>query len=222
MFQITPSFEYFLFHSGTPAAITDANKTLLEEYETTFSAKKTTKPNARRTIFDISMDIIKQRVENVNQMNKLSGINDKQHNSFPNDPLIGAPNSNVANSNSHTPLSTKRKLFTPSSSVPLSVDKLSQISSKRSREADCQPPSSKKIKTSSAIATTSNARTDDVATNTKTDRILRRSSRRSTLNFRLMSNKKIVESPKDKRCSESVIVFTNMHQQQIDAIKKVE
>lgn len=43
------------------------SKTLLDEYNNTFSSKKTPLTDKRRTISNITLDIIKQRVENINR-----------------------------------------------------------------------------------------------------------------------------------------------------------
>lgn len=261
------------FQTSTPQRNGIVNKTLLCEYNSTFSSNKTPKPKSRLTMFDISMDIIKQRVENINQITKLNNSLNIQNDAEDNAPLATADNfnKNVAVHTSvskivNDPLSTpanrplKRKLFTPptfnfNETNGFADDKATPKKSNRDVNIDLE--STKKSKSmKNALygvigerSTSKRVRDDDVMlqsnqtkrqktfinneTETKTKTIetepkytpgnLRRSTRRSTMNFRIIEKVKEPNLPKkNRRLSEQVMVFTNMHQPQIDNIEKVD
>lgn len=160
----------------------------------------------RRTIFNISIDVINKHVENMNRQAQMNNSMDQAtilDNMSSNKPI----DATAMHTPTSSPLPMKRKLFTP----PVTI-KLSEITLKRSRDNDIQSGSTtKKPKISSPIHIE------------KTDRVSTRPTRRTTMNFRLESaTKKVSKVSGGRRISQSVLVFTNMHTPQIDLIKKVD
>lgn len=118
------------FTASTPVNGSLLKKTLLSEYETTFSATKTPGINGRRSILNISMDIINQRVENINKLAKLNNskteIDSTMDISLDNIKKIGAhvmeSPVNLSPSTSQTAPPRRRKLFDPNSNSSFRSD----------------------------------------------------------------------------------------------------
>lgn len=236
-----------------------ASKTLIDEYTNTFSSKKIVVASNRRTLSHISMDIINQRIENLNKNASLHrSRNDSMDNRYgesatdqmASDPSPMKPTEHLNSTpDGIKPKPLKRKLFAPPSmfspvDMPPALmtdtppnktgkgatkrnrDVLSPLASKStplsSTAAASKKMSEKRMKKYANDADNNNAITAKKATITK-------STRRSTLIFQ--SAEKI--RPKNERTvaaantaaesltPKSVLVFTNMHQTQIDAIKEV-
>lgn len=131
-FDILDLFSTPLIRSLSKAHVD--KKTLLDEYNGTFSSKKTPSIDKRRTIANITMDIINQRIENINRNASFnqssSDLHDDTFSNIKSTPLPGqidknekvsantaTPVSNVNETNGQTkPL--KRKLFAPPSLFP--------------------------------------------------------------------------------------------------------
>lgn len=222
------------------------------------------------------MDIIKQRVENINQISKLNNSLNNQIDAEINAPLTAAAaadkfNKNVAVHTSvsnivNDPLSTpahkplKRKLFTPpafnfNQTNGFADDKATPKKSDRDVNIDMEStkkqksmknalydvigerPASKRVRDDDVMLQSNQTKRRktfmNTETETKTKTIeaepkytpgnLRRSTRRSTMNFRIVEKVKEPNLPKkNRRLSEQVMVFTNMHQPQINNIEKVD
>lgn len=237
-----------------------ATKTLIDEYANTFSGKKIVVASNRRTLSHISMDIINQRIENLNKNASLQRLTindamDPQHgdtdaNNIDCDPSPVKPLEPLINGtpNGEKPKPLKRKLFAPPSmfspvdlTPTLKTDtppnKSTKSAIKRNRDALLSPlalkstplssaaskkPNEKRVKKIANDVDNNNAIAAKKATATKY-------KRRSTMLFQSAEKVK----PKNERTAavattstesltpKSVMVFTNMHKQQVDAIKEV-
>lgn len=257
------------FSTSTPQGKGIVNKTLLCEYNSTFSTNKTAKPKSRLTLFDISMDIIKQRVENINKITRINNSLNNQIDSDNDEPLNyadrlnkkTAPHPNlsiIANDalSSPTVRPLKRKLFTPptfnlsrtnglmddkatpkksaidldSTKKPRNIKKAlygiigERSTSKRQRDDDVMLQSNQTKMRKTVINSVTEMKTKTIAAEPKYSATnLRRSTRRSTMHFRIIEKVPEPNLPrKNRRLSEQVMVFTNMHQAQIDNIEKVD
>lgn len=235
-----------------------ASKTLIDEYANTFSSKKIVVSSSRRTLSHISMDIINQRIENLNKnasMHRSRNDSIDQHYGDtdahiidcdpspmkPLQPLISTPDG-------IKPKPLKRKLFAPPSlfspvelAPTLKTDtppnKTAKNVSKRNRDV-MSPLASKSTPLSSTaskklndkrVKTTQNDADNNNAVTAKRTGAPPKITRRSTMLFQSAEKAK----PKIERANaaasnstelltqKSVMVFTNMHQAQIDAIKEV-
>ncbi|XP_046809821.1 microcephalin isoform X2 [Lucilia cuprina] len=238
---------------ATPPADATTGK-LLEETEqcaTPLIFSSTRQPtNKRRTLFDVSMDIITQRLQCINQSARRSlapptpsaevavstPLDIRKTNNSSIETLNECTNSNDGLTSVSTPetntLKKKRKLFmpemlvTPPPAVANETAKESETLANKTANTNSvtkrrrtlmpisqpQPTTSVKLKESTAsLERTPNAR-----------------KRRSTLDFEQIKNMKTnkedasssssQESVKTKK--QPVLVYTNMHQQQIDVIRE--
>lgn len=226
------------------------SKTLLDEYNNTFSSKKTPLTQKRRTIANITMDIIKQRIENINRNASFNRSTTEFHDdSFHNSGVKATPTQventeklttttvitttpvNATNGDAGHTKPIKRKLFAPPSlfpensplpiATPQKTDKKTATTQKRKR-TDLPAASEEKA------FPTEKPRPSNKKQN----------SRRSTLFFEEAPIRKINSNPSDSSSSAlsststltassandaSIpgLVFTSMHQSQIDIISEV-
>lgn len=219
------------------------SKTLLDEYNSTFSSKKTPLTEKRRTISNITMDIIKQRIENINRNASFNrSTTDFQDDSFHNSGVKVTPKQVINTEKlTTTPVTAingdagkpiKRKLFAPPSLFPENsplpittlqkTDKKTAIIQKRKRP-DLVAASEEKV------FPIEKPRSSNKKLN----------SRRSTLFFEEAPIRKMNSDPSDSSStmvsSTSTLttssamndipvpglVFTSMHQSQIDFISEV-
>lgn len=183
-----------------------------------FNSTKTPISAKRKTIYEISMDIIDQRLSNINRIAKLNqSLNDTEiidenliENKITNSPNDGAQvriDSFYKQSNKTneflTPKNTKRKLYSISTideiQLTKDVQKSLTPSEKRSRKLDdslVTQSAGKKFKTAEPI----------------------KNSRRSSMDF----SQRKTDVIKSDLCKKSnVMVFTNMQQTQMDLIQEV-
>lgn len=166
------------------------------------------------------MDVINQRVERMNSLSKMNGVTDKLGDDTSKKTLmdVTAPNESTVSVRPMilTPISTKRKLFTPPVTVKFNE------SLKRNRETDVSLPEiKKKLKMSSPKKPV--AKTGEIPSIQRVNETITRSGRRSTLNFRQTpsyTNTRRKSSAAPRR-SSAVLVFTNMHDGEKKIIEKV-
>lgn len=234
-----------------------ASKTLIDEYANTFSSKKIVVSSSRRTLSHISMDIINQRIEN---LNKNASMHRSRNDSMdlhygdtdadnidrepspmkPLKPLIPTPDGNK-------PKPLKRKLFappsmfspvelTPTLKTDTPANKTAKNVNKRNRDV-MSPLASKSTPLSSAASKKLNdkriKKTQNDADNNNAITAKRvtapKITRRSTMLFQSAEKAKpkiertiaAASSSTESLTPKSVMVFTNMHQPQIDVIKEV-
>lgn len=227
------------------------SKTLLDEYTNTFSSNKTPMNANSRTLSSISMDIINQRVENINRNVSLNrSISEsnvsyekieesiKQLDTPAQVKANGAQSKQpVTEEHNTTPAAivrkpNKRKLFAPPSMFneimtasktdnETVLQSVPEVATKRGREDDMvsnlYKPNDKRAK--------KNGTKGDVVGDVNT--VKKASRRRSSIFFQ--SAKKPTKTQNDGSLRpvqsistpKSVMVFTNMHQPQIDFIKEV-
>lgn len=236
-----------------------ASKTLIDEYANTFNSKKIVVSSSRRTLSHISMDIINQRIENLNKNASMHrSRNDSMDNNRygdtdadnvdcdpspmkPLEPLISTPDGNK-------PKPLKRKLFAPPSmfspvelTLTLKTDtppKTTKNAIKRNRDV-MSPLASKSSPLSTAASKKLNdkrvKKTQIDGDNNNANTVAKRAAappkitRRSTMLFQSAEKAKpkiertiaVASSSTESFTPKSVMVFTNMHQPQIDAIKEV-
>lgn len=214
------------------------SKSLLDEYNNTFNSKKTPLTGKRRTIANITMDIISQRMENINRMNASLNrsttemIDDSLHTDAKATPIHSeniekAPITTTpvteANGGQVKPL--KRKLFAPPSLFPenspiLTPQKTDKKTAQQKRKRNdlagekSTKTEEKKLPIDKPLAATK-----------KTN------SRRSTIFFQETPKTKSIPSSTVARPTSSAIqethsampglVFTSMHKPQIDFITEV-
>lgn len=226
---------------------TTTSKTLLDEYSNTFSSKKVPVNGKRRTISHISMDIINQRVENINKNASLhrsiSDINDKHNATSEILEIPTLPESPCKLPDTPTDSKPmKRKLFAPPSMfspIPIATPKTAaKTTIKRGRDdAPANPKAQIQLNDKRSRKTLNieqnNKQNDDDVGNGGTVKKTATKSRRSTMLFQSArkikpdeSNETTAESATIKpnvvtESPKSVMVFTNMHQTQIDLIKEV-
>lgn len=221
-------------------------KTLLEEYNNTFNSKKTPMINKRRTIANITMDIIKQRIENINRnvsMNQsTTDLNDDSiHCDIKSPPMpventeklstTPATGTTVQNATQLKPL--KRKLFAPPSLFPENSPLLNTSTQKTDKKTANQK------RKRNDLTTTATGIEEKKAPIIKSRPVIKKpNSRRSTLFFEEAPIRKINDTKtsisssstlsstaptvkKDITTSQPGLVFTSMHQPQIDFISKV-
>lgn len=243
-----PTLDLAAFGNGS------ATKTLIDEYANTFSSKKIVVASNRRTLSHISMDIINQRIEN---LNKNASLHRSRNDSM--DHRYGEGDEDIINDNPSPmkpleslngtpdgikPKPSKRKLFappsmfmqldlTPTLKTDTTPNKTAKSATKRSRDA-LSPLASKSTPLSTAASKkVSDKRikktTNDGASNgaiAVTKKVpATKTTRRSTMFFQSAEKVKpkndMVGSLTESSTPKSVLVFTNMHQSQIDAIKEV-
>lgn len=235
-----------------------ATKTLIDEYTNTFSSKKTVVASNRRTLSHISMDIINQRIEN---LNKNASMHRSRNDSMDHLHHYGDTDADHIDNTEPSPVKPltatpdgikplKRKLFAPPSmftSVDLTPtlktdtppNKTAKNAIKRNRDA-LSPLSMKSTPLSSMNAskklmekrikkTTNDADNNNAITAKKTTSTMKK-TRRSTMLFQSPEkvkpkNERIVgkmaNNSTESLTPKSVMVFTNMRQPQVDAIKEV-
>lgn len=198
-----------------------ASRTLLEQYSTSFHSSRSIVSKNRRTIADISMDIIRQRMDNINKIASINRSIKEPVNHKDAKPLSDSdsdeakdevPALAVADGDKPKPL--KRKLFAPPSlfSPVLDIPHDSKSVKKRGRED---------LKSESKNRKSIDKRPKFVAGGDGTPK-----ARRSTMLFQPTEKSKVKEESAAKcnnntETPKSVLVFTNMHQEQIEAIKEV-
>lgn len=210
-------------------------KSILDEYTSTFSSTKAPLSGKRRTIANITMDIIKQRVENINRNVSFNqSTNEAQNDSIIND-LIQTPNQLdkpaelvLQTNETEKPKPLGRRLFAPPSLFP-----------ENSPFSVATPPPKTDKKTAIKSAT-KRKRTEIIAEKPikiADEKKLKKSSRRSTLFFEEAPIKKSTSSQMEsmaetatettmqtnatENISPPVLVYTSMHQPQIDFINEV-
>lgn len=254
LFECLCSYNHILFFLAGIAASTPVNrsllrKTLLHEYETTFSGTKTVAAKGRRSMMDISMDIINQRVENINKMAKLnnSTIGNNSLMDISDDKIsttiteIHEKIKNVStttNANSletATPRPTKRKLFDPNSnnSFSFNIDKTINMATDSNEKTETiETNTTKKAVTKRSrddddeapkqdMNKKKNYAADTLDLPTKNEVKNIRSTRRSTMFFQPADKITKLNGSSRTFSTERVLVFTNMHQAQSDLIKEV-
>lgn len=225
------------------------SKTLLDEYNSTFNSKKTPMTNKRRTIANITMDIIKQRIENINRNASFNrSTTDFHDDSFQSNDIKATPThvenaekltatattSTPANGDSGQPKPLKRKLFAPPSlfpanspqhfATPQKTDKKTATSTQKRKRNDLA---------ARATAATSEEKMMPIdqprASNKKPN------ARRSTLYFeepirKINCDASVPASTATASTASSSgllqkekpgLVYTSMHQSQIDFISEV-
>lgn len=246
-----PKLDALAFGNGS------ASKTLIDEYANTFNSKKIVVSSSRRTLSHISMDIINQRIENLNKNASMHrSRNDSIDNRYgdteadnvdcdpspmkPLEPLISTPDGNK-------PKPLKRKLFAPPSMfspVELILTQKTDTPPKTTKNAikrnrDVMSPLASK---SSPLSTAASKKLNDKrlkktqtegdnnnAITAKRAAAPPKTTRRSTMLFQSAEKAKpkiertiaAASSSTESLTPKSVMVFTNMHQPQIDAIKEV-
>lgn len=197
------------------------SKTLLEQYSTSFHSSRSIASKNRRTILDISMDIIRQRMDNINKIASMNRSIREPDNQKDNDETRDeVPPILVADGDKPKPL--KRKLFAPPSlfSPVLDIPQENKSSKKRGRDD---------LKSESKNRKSIDKRSKFVAGGDGTPNQASREtakSRRSTMLFQSTEKPKVKEESAAKcnnntETPKSVMVFTNMHQEQIEVIKEV-
>lgn len=203
----------------TPIQKTPIPNSVLDNFLTnnvSFNSSKTPMSAKRKTIFEISMDIIDQRLSNINRIAKLNqSLNDTEiiddnliDNKITNSPNDGAQariDSFYKQSNKTneflTPKVTKRKLYSIPTfdEIQLSKDVEKSLTPKRSKKLDeslVTQSAGKRFKTAEPI----------------------KNSRRSSMDF--SQGKTNVIKP-DLIKKSNVMVFTNMQQTQMNLIQEV-
>lgn len=213
------------------------SKSLLDEYNNTFSSKKTPMSEKRKTIGNITMDIIKQRIENINRNASFNrSTNDLLEDSMKatptqsNDvaklttPIVTSETTALATSEPQIkPL--KRKLFAPPSLFPNSGSPLLALTPQKTDKKTVK----QKRKRDDVCGDKTAQSADKPRINGKTTQ-----SRRSTMFFEtpirkansdtdaIISAKSATISNANKLVATSgTLVFTSMHQPQIDFITEV-
>lgn len=211
-------------------------KTLMDEYTNTFSSKKAPLDGRRSTISNITLDIIKQRVENINRN---ASFNRSIADIF-DDPMTDANEKKDAKDNeNHTepiengsktdvekPKPLKRKLFVPPSmSMDFDPDLIAT-----------PPKTDKKTATSKSVPRRkrNSSPTEELlrqdkpnGVKTATTKIKATKSRRSTIFFETpISKTKSISSATHSSSNGSImppkiLVCTSMHQPQIDFTNEV-
>lgn len=226
------------------------SKTLLDEYNSTFSSKKTPLTDKRRTIANITMDIIKQRIENINRNASFNRSTTEFHDdSFHSSDIKATPTqmettekstitSTLTAAATTTPASTangnaglkplKRKLFAPPSLFPDN----SPLPIATIQKTDKKTASIQKRKRTD-LADQRLVPSEKPRPSTK-----KPNSRRSTLFFEEAPIRKANSNPPSSGALSTSIaaliepsaktdtpppglVFTSMHQSQIDFISEV-
>lgn len=206
------------------------SKSLLDEYTNTFSATKTPLMGKRRTIAHITMDIIKQRVENINRnvssnMSMNEALDDSMSGKTIQTPIqsVSEKNDDIASSKTaetEKPKPVGRRLFAPPSLFPENSPLLIPTPTKTDK------------KTASKSAT--KRKRDDLLvekpTKASDQKKARKPPRRSTMFFEEAPIKKTNSSETENQTVESnstddtalpVLVCTSMHQPQIDFVNEV-
>lgn len=215
------------------------SKSLFDEYTNAFDSKKTPMSDKRRTLGNITMDIIRQRVENINRIaqnrSNSESFNDSIHNDIKSTP-VGATATKTSSKNDEQiantstsndieiitdnakPKPMKRKLFAPPSLFPDNFDLFTT-------------PLKTDKKISSKSSTQKRKRNDLPAETEKAGELqrIKTKSRRSTLFFETPPTAKAqsIEHPSksvpniQNKNPNGVMVYTSMHQPQIDFIKEV-
>ncbi|XP_031632861.1 uncharacterized protein LOC116346784 isoform X2 [Contarinia nasturtii] len=224
-------------------------KTLLEQYNSTFSSKKTPMTNKRRTIANITLDIIKQRIENLNRNVSLNQsttdlLDDSIHGDAKSTPtpventekMTTTPATGATNQNAVQLKPLKRKLFAPPSLFPENSPLLNTTTQKTDKKTATQ-----KRKRNDLVATAVAASEEKKAPIIKSRPIIKKpTSRRSTMFFEEAPVRKVnhdtkplissltlsatngttVPNAKKDNSSLQGLVFTSMHQSQIDFISE--
>lgn len=200
------------------------SQTLLEQYSSTFYSKRSMVSANRRTISDISMDIIKQRMENINKiaslnrsMNRSSHLSRADHLAQIDEPeTISSDKTSPPEADKSKPL--KRKLFAPPPDNPL--DKLNMKMGKRRQRDDLA------MESTGRKPLDKRARQPDVASTSTpgTKKIVK--SRRSTMLFQSAEKHKPSAQSKiggnnNPETPKPVMVFTNMHTKQTEVVREV-
>ncbi|XP_055311627.1 microcephalin isoform X2 [Sitodiplosis mosellana] len=144
------------------------SKTLLDEYNDTFSSKKTPLTDKRRTIANITMDIIKQRIENINRNASFNrSTTDFQDDSFHSSSDVKATPTQVENTEKLTTTTTTTTTTTPANGTN---GQLKPLKRKLFTQPSILPPNSPlppiatpKTDKKTAAATQKRKRTDLVA-----------------------------------------------------------
>lgn len=201
----------------------NTSKTLLEEYSTSFHSNRSIVSANRRTISDISMDIIRQRMDNINKIASLNRSINESNNQNTNfnpsdDDSDETKDENIVIVPVDGAKPLKRKLFAPPSLFAPVPDIPAENKSMKKRGRDDFKSDTKNRNSIGKKSKATNECTTPANKNGK--------SRRSTMLFQS------IEKPKNKKeiitvcnnnsdTSKSVMVFTNMHQKQIEVIKEV-
>ena len=235
------------------------SQTLIDEYSNTFSSTKAPVSNRRRTIFDISMDIINQRVENINRAAKLNrSVSDpdaREHIDECDSPSLSADvlgknaekhaaesenaATTIANGSSmgqtEAPVKkTKRKLFvppsmvtnfeatlTPRKTVPPREEK-NGVKRARDDEAEATTkPGQKRPKILGEGASAVEQTSVTAQSASGAEKKQPKSSRRSTIFFEPFPKPSKPVAQRSTAPPQPVLVYTNMHQAQIESIKEV-
>lgn len=219
------------------------SKSLLDEYTNTFNSKKEPLLSKRRTMGNIAMDIIRQRVENINRNVSLNqSMGEALDDSMNNTPTQSHTKTNTEpkkaiNAETEKPKPQGRRLFAPPSLFP-PVN--SFISTATPPKTDKKAPnkSASKRKRNEILSAENPALTDEEKKLKKPQK-----SRRSTLFFEDAPIKKTNHLAKISSDTENtaqpiessestanhtvaknaspVLVCTSMHQPQIDFINEV-
>lgn len=225
------------------------SKTLLDEYNSTFNSKKTPLTNKRRTIANITMDIIKQRIENINRNASFNrSTTDFHDDSLHSNDIKATPTqvenaekltaaattSTPANGDSGQPKPLKRKLFAPPSlfpensplpfATPQKTDKKTATSTQKRKRNDL-----------AATATAASSQEKTMPTDQPRPSNKKPNARRSTFYFeepirKTNSDASVSTSTSTASTTSSSavlqtekpgLVYTSMHQSQIDFISEV-
>lgn len=223
------------------------SKTLLDEYINTFNSKKTPLTDKRKTISNITMDIIKQRIENINRnasFNQSSGVlNDSLLADVKSTPTHGnafdtatpkmptpeildtAMPTTKSNGNAVQLKPLKRKLFAPPSlfpgNSPLSSTTLTPKTDKKTATQK-----RKRVDPLNRQHNSDEKKKNPIGANKTTN------SRRSTMFFeqpplpRLNATETMTKTAATTLSTKNReeltgLVCTSMHQSQIDAVKEV-
>lgn len=220
------------------------SKSLLDEYTNTFNSKKEPLSNKRRTIGNIAMDIIKQRVENINRnvsfnQSMSEALDDSMRDSPTQSHIKTATEpGETVNAGTEKPKPQGRRLFAPPSLFPSDNSFISMATPPKT-DKKAANKSAPKRKRNELISAEKFAPTAEEKKLKKPQ-----NSRRSTLFFEDAPNKKANNLANDASDTQNnkgeliestesttnhtvakntlpVMVCTSMHQPQIDFINEV-
>lgn len=231
-FSTTP-----LIRSLSKPQVNSTPKTLLDEYNNTFSSTKTPLIGKRRTIANITMDIINQRLENINrnasfnrsttEMLDDSLYGDAKSTPTHSESIVEKATSSAAttpatetNGNGGQLKPLKRKLFAPPSLFPEN----SSILNKTPQKTDKKTATQKRKRNDLAGEKSTKSEEKKLPADKPTAATKKTNSRRSTLFFQETPKTKANARPTTIQETHSAmpgLVFTSMHKPQIDLITEV-
>lgn len=198
--------------------------------------------------YSIAMDIIRQRVENINRTVQNRSISEANNDSLLNDtpkepidisiseektPTVAGSGSGDGDGNAEKPKPMRRKLFAPPSmfpdihsesfSTPIKTDTKKTGAAKTAQKRK-RPDLSVENKKKSTTTNNNTNTTNTNGANKTINRTTKPISRRSTLCFETppLPSAKPADKPVNRaNARKSMMVFTSMHQPQVEFIKEV-